>query len=320
MRTNPPVVVGVDGSRAAVAAALWAAAEARRHGSRLVLATAVPDQLRVARLATPAVRLRELVAAGKRRVEEAEGHVVRAVPQVCVDTEVSVAHPAAMLLERSRTALMVVLGAGGDGDATGGLIGSVRTAVAHHALCPVVVAHPGAGPGPSAPVVLGVDGSDLCASAAAAAFREAELRGVGVVAVHAWSDHRLEDAAGADWSRGARAEQVLLDGFLEPLRLAHPGVAVSWVLRADQPLRSLREAAAGAQLLVVGSRGRGGFASLMLGSTSRALLKEAPCPVMVAPHTADLGHRFTVGAPSTGAQVGWRPVGRNGRAVLLPYL
>lgn len=298
MRTNAPIVVGVDGTSAALEAVRWAAAEAELHGTRLVLVTAVPDQIRAATMGTPMMLLKELVAVGKGRVNEAEKAV--AGTSVNIDTEVAVAHPAAMLLERSRSARMVVLGSAGEGDSTGGLIGSVRSAVAHHALCPVVVVHPRE-PDPlprshGGPVVVGVDGSEQSGSAIAAAFREAALRGADLVALHVWADHPLatplDPYKPLQWPTRVRKEVTALSESLSEWSALYPEVEVQWVLRADQPLQSLREVAAHAQLLVVGSRGRGGFASLMLGSTSRALLKSAPCPVMVAPHTADIAHQL----------------------------
>ena len=62
---------------------------------------------------------------------------------------------------------------------------------------------------------------------------------------------------------------------------AFPDVPVKKIIARDRPVRALTDASEGAQLLVVGSHGRGGFKGMLLGSTSRALLQSAPCPMMV---------------------------------------
>ena len=61
----------------------------------------------------------------------------------------------------------------------------------------------------------------------------------------------------------------------------YPDVEVEQIITRDRPVRALADASEDAQLLVVGSHGRGGFRGMLLGSTSRALLQEAPCPLMV---------------------------------------
>ena len=122
----------------------------------------------------------------------------------------------------------------------------------------------------------------------AAAFEEASLRRTGLVAVHAWTDldlatvyqvdspHRLLDHADL-----ARGQELLLAESLAGWQERYPDVAVTRVVVADRPVSHLLERAADAQLVVVGSHGRGGFASMLLGSTSRALLHATPCPLMV---------------------------------------
>jgi nucleotide-binding universal stress UspA family protein len=164
-------------------------------------------------------------------------------------------------------------------------LGSVSTGLVHHAHCPVAIIHDEDPlmPHPSlAPVVVGVDGSPASERAVAIAFEEASLRGVDLVAVHAWSDTGLLEFPGADWSElRIRAEETLserLAGWAE----RYPDVLVRRIVVADRPAHQLLEQAAAAQLLVVGSHGRGGFAGMVLGSVSTSVIHGARMPVIVA--------------------------------------
>ena len=135
-------------------------------------------------------------------------------------------------------------------------------------------------------MVVGVDGSPVSDAAVGFAFDEAALRGAELLAVHAWNDvyldgwrlqpllvdpHRLEDRGTGPAQRTTRrlARQI-------PRR---PG-QLRGCYRSDPPPSLLRYSAS-AQLLVVGSHGRGGFAGMLLGSTSHAVIQHATCPVVV---------------------------------------
>jgi nucleotide-binding universal stress UspA family protein len=98
-----------------------------------------------------------------------------------------------------------------------------------------------------------------------------------LVAVHTWGDQRADPIFGAllDWERQVLAER--LAGWAEK----YPDVTVRRVVTRDAPANRLLAQAQQAQLVVVGSHGRGGFAGLVLGSVSHALLYHAPCPVAV---------------------------------------
>ncbi|MEJ8279517.1 universal stress protein, partial [Pseudonocardia spirodelae] len=137
---------------------------------------------------------------------------------------------------------------------------------------------------PHGPVVVGVDGSAWTEPALAAAFAEAAARGTGVVAVHAWADDVVDPAVTAlvDPDGRAEDERRLLDDALAPWADKHPDVRVRRVLAHDRPARALVTESGWAQLVVVGSRGRGGVAGMPLGSVGRALLSHAHCPVLVA--------------------------------------
>ena len=136
------------------------------------------------------------------------------------------------------------------------------------------------------PVVVGVDGSALSAQAVGAAFEEASFRGVELVALHVWSD--LGSAAFEDPRAAALAPQSLeeeehavLSESLAGWSEQYPDVKVRREVYLDNPRGRLLDWSAKAQLVVVGSRGRGGFRGMLLGSTSNTLIASAKCPVMV---------------------------------------
>lgn len=208
-----------------------------------------------------------------------------------VRTEVDGGTAAGTLIDHGRTARMVVVGSRGLGELTGGLVGSVSTAVVTHAACPVVVVRglPAAGEPPlDGPVVVGVDGTATSAPAVAAAFEEASLRGAELVAVHAWTDLDLATVYEVDSPHPVldradlqRGQELLLAESLAGWQEHYPDVVVTRVVVADRPVAHLLDLAESAQLVVVGSHGRGGFTSMLLGSTSRALVHANPCPLLV---------------------------------------
>jgi nucleotide-binding universal stress UspA family protein len=133
--------------------------------------------------------------------------------------------------------------------------------------------------------VVGIDGSPVGEDAIAVAFEEASLRGVPLVAVHAWSDVTY-DVYGVErlvneWPAIEDGEERALAERLAGWQEKYPDVEIRRVLRRDRPRHALLEAAEKAQLVVVGSRGRGGFTGMLLGSTSQALVQHAGCPVLV---------------------------------------
>ena len=133
-----------------------------------------------------------------------------------------------------------------------------------------------------APVLVGIDGSAASESAAAIAFNEASWRGVELVALHAWNDADMSMIPSMEWSAlQARAEETLaerLAGFGE----RYPDVEIRRLVVWNQPARHLLEHADAAQLVVVGSHGRGGFAGMLLGSVGTAVVHAARTPVIVA--------------------------------------
>lgn len=286
---NPPIVVAVDGSAVSYQAAAWAAVDAGLHGCPLEIVTSVSIPTGYG----PGAVMTEndvdwLRTDGERVVAEAS-RVARAGGAgegVAITTEVTWKPIVSYLLDRSRQARMIVLGSHGLGALRQGLLGSVVVSVTQHAECPVAVIHSTAAADPvsaSKPVLVGVDGSPNSVPALELAFEEASFRKVGVTALHAWSDVTGIPLPGWDSIREQEMEEFAqrLAGFGE----RYPDVAVNRILVMDRPVRSLLEESAKAQLLVVGSHGRGGFTGMLLGSTSAALLHSVDCPmVIVRPH------------------------------------
>jgi len=190
-----------------------------------------------------------------------------------------------ILGELSKDAEMVVVGCRGRGALARTLLGSVSTGLVHYAHCPVAVIHneDPLTPHPSqAPVLVGIDGSPASEAATAIAFDEASWRGVELVAVHAWSDTAMFEFRVPDWSRVRSEAEELLAERLAGWQERYPDVDVVRVVECDQPARQLLEQSKSAQLLVVGSHGRGGFTGMLLGSVSTAVVHAARTPVIVA--------------------------------------
>ncbi len=177
-------------------------------------------------------------------------------------------------------AQLVVVGDRGRGGVGGLLLGSVAATLAAHGACPVVVVR-GIEP-PEGPVVVGIDGSPLSEPALAAAFEAAAARAVPLVAVYAWRDLLLDPGlASHDWAVVEQQGRAELAERLAGWSGKYPDVPVRRVVVRDGPARALVEQSVTAQLLVVGSHGRGGVGALLLGSVSHAVLHRSHCPVMI---------------------------------------
>jgi nucleotide-binding universal stress UspA family protein len=194
-----------------------------------------------------------------------------------------------VLHEHSKAAELLVVGDSGRGRIASALVGSVALSVAARAACPVVVVRGlPAIPSGTLPVVVGIDGTPLSEAALAFAYDAAAAWGVPLVAVHTWLDE-INDPALADlvdWQTAAvQAEEVLaerLAGWSEK----YPDVPVERLVARGLPGHALLDQAAKAQLVVVGSRGHGEIAGLLLDSVSNALVHKATCPVAIVRATA----------------------------------
>jgi nucleotide-binding universal stress UspA family protein len=202
-----------------------------------------------------------------------------------IDSELLCAAPVPTLIGLSKEAYMVVVGCRGQDAPQRTLLGSVSTGLIHHAHCPVAVIHDEAPIllGPSQlPVLVGIDGSPASELATAIAFEEASFRGVELVALHAWSDADMTTAPSTDSSGLRSAADRTLAERLAGFQERYPDVTVRRRVAFDHPARRLLDESESAQLVVVGSHGRGGFAGMLLGSVSTAVTHAARIPVIVA--------------------------------------
>ncbi|QDQ96360.1 universal stress protein [Tomitella fengzijianii] len=281
MGNESAVVVGVDGSDNARVALAAAIEEATTRKAPLHL---------VAAYHAPAVR-RHSVAVEYEKVvrDEAAAILAEAAEQARgagaeVTTSVHAGDASGVLLEQSRSAALVVVGARGRGGFMGRLLGSVAAALPAHAACPVlVVPRPADGSAHteqdySGRVVVGVDASGTANPALAAAADEAQRRAMPLVIVA---------VAGPDFDADARAAgdadavRGVLGQCLESVRAAHPRVQAATELLEGSAAEVLAGITATAELVVVGARGSGGFKAMRLGSTAHALLGHALGPVLV---------------------------------------
>lgn len=295
-----PVVAGVDGSAESLAAAEYAAATAARRRSPVHLVYGYRHPMGYGALGYSPY------SPGLGDAREAAGTMLRGIvetvraghPGVDVTGHEVASDGSYALVNASSDAQLVVVGCRGVGGFAELLLGSVSAQVAAHAHCPVIVLRPHdprteALP-PDAPVMVGIDGSPGGVPAVEFAFVEAAARAVPLVAVHAYlavdgparpEGTRPEDTGPQDTDPDAaarRAADGLLAETVTPWATKYPQVSVEMrAVHSFSPEYSMVEASRAASLMAVGSRGRGGFAGLLLGSVSQALVHHGHCPVAV---------------------------------------
>lgn len=280
--TSQPIVVGYDGSPSAQQAVKWAAAEGLRTGRPLLLAHAFVWPAVPMALAGPGIYPQGMARRdAERMVQEAAAEAAKAHPKVTITGTLLDGPPAVVLVERSREASLVVLGNRGHGGFAQLLLGSTGVAVSAHAHCPVVIVRGDERPAP-AHVLVGVDGSPSSLLALRYAFAQAADRAVPLRVVRVWNMSEPMWSVSENVPRDlVAAEQKALDELLANWRAEYPDVEVVAEVVVDAPGRALVRASREAELAVVGSRGRGGFTGLLLGSVSQQLLHHSHCPVAV---------------------------------------
>lgn len=138
-------------------------------------------------------------------------------------------------------------------------------------------------------IVVGVDGSDNARAALEWAFGEARLRKANLHVVTVWTYPYVIATPGAGAAAATLSEledsakATLSESIQAVVGAGDPDVRVTTAVTEGPVTRTLLDAAKGADLLVVGSRGRGGFAGLLLGSVSQSVSHHAPCPVVIVP-------------------------------------
>ena len=306
--SDGPVVVGVDGSYTAIRAARWAAAVARRLEASLHIVHAEPYVGHNFSDAIAEIRAIEMTSQHElaQAILKAAEHAVRAdCADLLITTEDLSESADTGLIELSHRARMIVLGSEEVTLGTAILVGSTTVAVATRASCPVIVWRGDSVAPTSQPILLGVDGDDDSRVAITAAFELADRLGVDIVAVHAWSKRRSPGDVNLpfmiDWdAMEADQRQHLSDKLSRWIRL-YPDVGVTFVADAKRPSKALLSRSANAQLVVVGSRGRGPMLSVVLGSTGMNLLHHSAVPVMICrsatqtQHEKEFTHRARTG-------------------------
>jgi nucleotide-binding universal stress UspA family protein len=280
------VIVAVDGSPSSKVATDWAARTAALRRVRLTLVHVLPE------LATEPLMpngLRDVRAKhGRRVLEEARYVARRAVADgepIVVEQELCTGDPVSTLVMLSKEAGMLVVGRRGAGGWDRRLMGSTSSSLVHHAHCPVAVIHdedPLMAHPAQAPILVGIDGSPASELATAIAFDEASRRGVGLVAMHSWAHDDRHGRAAADVGPQLEVGKEALAERLAGWSQRYPDVPVKRRLVYGNPAEQLVAASESAQLTVVGSHGRGGFAGMLLGSVSSVVVQAARLPVIVA--------------------------------------
>ncbi|WP_333618596.1 universal stress protein [Dietzia sp.] len=285
------VVVGVDGSDVSKAAVAYAAktAAGRGIGLHIVMAYSAPTAMFSEGMVPPHQLVEHFEKEAEPVVQDAMKIARETEPELKITGAVAEGNPAQLLIEYSREAKIVVLGTRGLGALKGVVLGSVSAHVATNAFCPVIVTKADTADNvhSDGPVVVGVDGSDNSVRATEWAFSEAKARGAHLLAVHTWIDPEVQAAAAGiilsedDLKRLSDEQRGMLEDALGNIKERYPEVEVDTLVTEDRATRILVEKSKEAQLVVVGSHGRGTFTGMLLGSTSRSLLQASYAPVMV---------------------------------------
>lgn len=287
--TNPPLVVGIDGSEHGVRALDWAAAAAADRHWPVRLVNVFELYMPISRSAPVSFNAIDPVRVSAQQLEDARLHVEQRWPSVEVSVVSREGATTAILLDEAAGGRMLVLGRRGIGRFIALLAGSTSLACASRADGPVIVVPSAFIPGSdSGRVVVGVDGSERGDAAVELAFAEASARGGGLDVVHAW-EHPSPygfDFAGYDGVAAWKTDQELAvaevtAGWQEK----YPDVEVRTFVEEDHAAAALVRHAAGADLVVVGGRGHSALAGKLMGSITSAVIQHAPCPVAVVHET-----------------------------------
>ena len=292
--THRGVVVAVDGSPSSQVAVRWAARDAAMRHVALTVVHVAPSLAAPASMwGWPADRIPEEV------LEIQENEARRVITEAInvakddgaggdrpeIDSELFFGSPVPTLVDLSKEAQMVVVGCRGRTGRHRRLLGSVSTGLIHHAHRPVAVIHdevPSSLQSAQLPVLVGIDGSRASELATAIAFEEASWRSVDLVALHVWSDADMPALIGIEESALQSAAEKALAESLAGWNERYPEVTVHRLVECERPARHLLDKSERAQLVVVGSHGRGGFAGMLLGSVSTAVAQAARVPVIIA--------------------------------------
>ena len=291
MAGKPNILVGVDGSREALQAAEWAAARAKINNAQLqiVCAYALPSYTAASMESGFAVIDNDVIRANAQTVvDEALTHLAKLGYQA--EGRVEPGDPTTVLVQLSEQADLIVIGTRGTGGFADRLLGATSSALPAYSRCPVVVV-PGRGADqqftPVKKIVIGVDGSRRSRKSLRRAIEEAALWGAQLTAVDAVP---MASSAGVlAWLPATVDRESILRDVRDELKAickaesAGSGVEIHAHALDGNPAALLTEFSTAVELVVVGTRGRGGFAGVLMGSTSQSVLAHSTCPVLVVP-------------------------------------
>lgn len=284
------LIVGFDGSEGSTDALRWAAKTAKERDWMLYVLTTWTMPAADLGIGASATLQEELIDELRKEAGAVNDEGVQIAADMGVNAvgEIAVGRSAAILVKRSADSGMVVVGSHGAGGMTGFLLGSISRQVAAHAKCPTVVVRPRAEQAEG--IVVGVDGSPHSLKALRWAFEQASFEAQPLRVLHTWEipptwsmvevpsyepEVLIRDYGNTELRKTSEA----LAGFRED----YPDVTVRQEVMKGSPVKALVKASENATLLVVGSRGLGGFKGLLLGSVSHAVVHKATCTVAVVP-------------------------------------
>jgi nucleotide-binding universal stress UspA family protein len=279
-----PVIVGVDGSRNQPSVLDLAMAEAVRRNAPLLLVHIWPGRY------LRGVRSRSVMPGeedGRHLLDVASRRVAHIAPDLDIAVDLVEGSPSAVLVERSAVGQLLVVGHRDEVPARTSW-GSTAAYLAHHSACPLLV-HRGAVP-EQGPVVLAASARDGTTATVECAFQEASLRGTNLVAVHVWTLPTGRDASSpalvvAGHAAERQAAERQLAEALAGWASSYPDVAVDRVLLHDLDVAyTLERASRRGRLLIAGMGRHSRFAELLYGSLGGALVRQAPCPVLLVPY------------------------------------
>ncbi|MGZ4446118.1 MAG: universal stress protein [Nocardioides sp.] len=283
------VVVGVDGSPAALQALAWGATQARLEHRPLVLAYGFSGTA-MTWLDTPGLDqhtyLRAMREDADAALAQARAEAARVAPDVEVHLHVGQLDPRQVLVDLSTDAHLLVIGSRGRGPVRSLLLGSVGVAVTRHAHCPVVVVRPHHPGKVRRGVLVGDDATEHSAAALDFAFRTASARDLPLTVLHCtWEYPPLSAAAYGVLVPGPddAEERLAVSESLAGMGEKYPDVRVSVEVARGLPEAHLVKAAAQMDLVVVGAHHGGAVDTFLRGSVSRAVVEQAGCPVAVVP-------------------------------------
>lgn len=291
MAEKETILVGVDGSPESLEAAEWAGARAKQSGAQLqvLCAYALPSYTAASMDSGFAVVDNDAIRdSAQTVVDEAIAHLEKLGYQA--KGRVDAGDPTAILVQLSQQVDLIVVGTRGGGGFTDRLLGATSSALPAYSRCPVVVV-PRRGADdqfvPVKKIVIGVDGSQRSRKSLRRAISETQVWGAELTAVEAVP---MASSAGVlAWLPASVDRESILRDVRSELKeicqeeIADSGVKVHSHALDGNAAALLNEFSTAVDLVVVGTRGRGGFAGALMGSTSQSVLAHSACPVLVVP-------------------------------------